>query len=404
MTDWFAPSFWVGGNPYGASDYNYALNSATQAANAGAVAQQSAAASAPTGYNPVYNSPVGFGDYGYGTVGNYPSFNEASGGGGYQQPASGGDPNATPYDDYGPQWLGGAIDPMTGEQRSIGTMGMNDMGLPPDYGQPGGGGSSFADRFNAAPQSMRTWHPQSYDGLPQAITSGVQPSTDFGRVPENFNSRFAPVAGESMYTPQDFPGWNPPERRGMAIGIDPMTGETIFSGGAMNSMNAMPGGVPMPQARPDSAPSDFSSRYQFQTPTPQERPAEAPPPTTQNPVSDRWMPPGWAEQFPYAAEEMRNAITRQVMDANNRSWTYTNAPTAGVTPGYQPDQLPFTGYNYRDTLTPNNQNQYRGLEGQYLPGTYDNQLLLEQIDRALKGAGQDLLGPSDVATPYQPGG
>ena len=136
-------------------------------------------------------------------------------------------------------------------------------------------------------------------------------------------------------------------------------------------------------------PNSFNDRSWI-TPTPQPRPADAPPMTTQNPVDERW-----GSQSPSNADAMRNAIALQMQRNQIGSWTYQNAPSAGVTPGYNPDQMPFTGYNYFDTLTPNNQNQYRGLEGQYLPGTYDMQILLDQITRAQTGAGQDYLSPQD---------
>src|SRR6187397_572508 len=84
MTDWFAPAYWVGGNPYAASDASYAANVAAQQANQAAVNQASFSAAAPTGSNSIYQSagsgPGGITTPGYGMVQPYPSFGEASGG------------------------------------------------------------------------------------------------------------------------------------------------------------------------------------------------------------------------------------------------------------------------------------------------------------------------------------
>ena len=336
----------------------------------------------PTGYNPVYqggsNGPGGQTIPGTGMVGGYPSFGEAQnyGGqndpfsGGYspsaqqqvgypQQPSYGGDPNSTPYDGYtGVNELGESYVRLNELGEPIIRYGMNDMGMPPDYGQPGGGGASFADRFNAVPQQMRDWHPQSYEGLPPAITSGVQPSLDLGRVPDNFNSRFGPMEGEPVYQPSDFPGWTPPQQQ--STNPDPWM--RIVENSRLNAMNSM-GGDP-----------SVWERSQI-TPTPQERPADAPPMTTQNPIEERW-----GGQPPSNADAMRDAIALQQLRNQGGYWAYANTPYAGQV-GPQGDT--FTSYPYGDTMTPAGsvQNRFPYGLGEYMP---DRDTTIEQLMKTLQ--------------------
>jgi hypothetical protein len=80
-------------------------------------------------------------------------------------------------------------------------------------GEPYRGGDSFADRFSAAPAITPGLQPQGgdYSAFPNAISAGVDPSRNVNVGNSSFGSRFGawPDPGTPMYTPADFPGWNP---------------------------------------------------------------------------------------------------------------------------------------------------------------------------------------------------
>jgi hypothetical protein len=210
---WALPWNWgPAGQQYGAQagiDANLAQNQAAQAANAAAVQQGSYAASAPTGTNNVYNSPVPFGDYSYGRVGDYPSFGEASGGGG-----GGGDPNATPYDQYGPSW-DYALTPS--EMRDYRAQ-HPSSGIPPDtmggqgYGfapyPMGGGGQQPQQSYN--PDFGDRWDDSGGQIPPPVARGGAGGSQSYPWSPY-FNDVVQqwPTGGSGGGDPTYGPGWNP---------------------------------------------------------------------------------------------------------------------------------------------------------------------------------------------------
>jgi len=379
-------AYWMGLNTINSFN-NANLNTFNQ--NMGnAAANQYAMIGSP----PPYQSPVAFGDYNYGTVGGYPSFGEAI------------------YPGYGPR--GDTGTPSTAEQPFSPNGGAGGYTPLPS--------NSFDERFpmaNAGEASVfnnPSYFPQQY---PDVIGNGGYPTLDQRWQPLNepyynqpLNDALFQRGSGAQIGPQVEPGrfTAPPSQERLA----PETGYPDFSNEqfpleAMDrwrqSMNAMPGGVPMPQARPDSAPqagADFSSRFQFQTPTPQERPAEAPPMSTGNPVTDRWMPGGdLANQWPEEARNrMAEALMAQGQRASNSNWTYEDVGSRGFV-GPQQDfatSYPYSANPYLNPLNPNNTVQYR------FPQTMDAtdaQRLLDQIDRATARQELDTLGPERTFEP-----
>ena len=131
--------------------------------------------------------------YGGGAASAAPAYNP------FNQYANGG------YDPFSAQTYQPAAQQNVGGARGYSAQSLEQYNSNPFRGDEG----YFDDRYSASPGIPTGLASDPYS-FPPAITTGAQPSPDLPRVPDNFNTRFAPVAGESMYSPSDFPGWTAP--------------------------------------------------------------------------------------------------------------------------------------------------------------------------------------------------
>jgi len=161
-TVWSPPPYWAGPDPYAASNANMASNIAAQQSNQAAVNQAS--------NTPVYTSPVGFGDYNYGTVQSYPSFGEAQNYGGQNDPFSGGyspyqqsAPQQQPASGTTPAYVGGewrAMQDLTPEQQYQWSQQNGIPMPPPDAGPSYWGGNNYPDiKGMVPPQPQQQYNP-----------------------------------------------------------------------------------------------------------------------------------------------------------------------------------------------------------------------------------------------------
>jgi len=109
-------------------------------------------------------------------------------------------------------------------------------------GGGGGGGASFDDRWSAAPPIDYRMQPVQQQQLPQGIFDGTFTAPSNGA--SSFGNRFwqDPNADTPMYTPQDFPGWTPPQQQSSWDNpYDPVQARLNAMRG-INSQGAMGGG------------------------------------------------------------------------------------------------------------------------------------------------------------------
>ena len=153
----------------------------------------------------------------------------------------------------------------------------------------------FDDRYSASPGIPTGLASDPYS-FPPAITTGAQPSPNLPQIPDNFNSRFAPVAGESMYSPSDFPGWTPPApsdalQRYLS---NPFRGDEGYDAPAYNPFQQYQSGGYNPFA--SSYENDLNQILQGIDRGPAPGPSYAPPDTLQQ--GDYGAAPDWYRAMP----------------------------------------------------------------------------------------------------------